>query len=78
MLTEIENDLQNIKSHSLNGLPKINDETSIQAFTIIPAPRNQTLQSLGFILDEPKIKDSTFSGSIASEMLYKRSNLYLR
>ena len=77
VLAEIENDLQNLKSHSLNGLPRINDETSMQAFTIISAPRNQTLQSLGFILDEPKKQDLTFSGSIVPEIIYKRSSLYL-
>ncbi|HCT3680074.1 hypothetical protein [Acinetobacter baumannii] len=77
ILTQIERDLYNVENHTEQGLPRTGDDLSTMAFTSIGASKNQVLQTLGFLDQETKEQPLTFSGSIKSETIYKRTGLYL-
>ncbi|WP_155858537.1 hypothetical protein, partial [Acinetobacter sp. NRRL B-65365] len=52
IVDEIEQDLENVEKHTLHGLPSIDNEISVVAFTSINASKNQTLQNIGFLVEK--------------------------
>lgn len=77
ILSEIETDLFNVKTYNLHGLPCNNNEPSTHEFIYIPCSKNQTLQTIGFVLEEVLDMPIDYSGTSQPKMIYKRTNLYL-
>ncbi|SSP30246.1 Uncharacterised protein [Acinetobacter pittii] len=78
ILTLIEQDLENLEEYyTQHGLTRSFDELGIMNFIHTNILRDQALQVIGFISEEPKEQSITYSGVSKPEITYKRTGLYL-
>ncbi|MCL6248406.1 hypothetical protein M5F00_11105 [Acinetobacter sp. ANC 4945] len=77
VLDQIQKDLNAVSKYSMHGLPRAGETLSTMAFTSNNTSKNQVLQTIGFIDEEPDQTPVTLSGSIKPKVIYKRTKLYL-
>lgn len=77
IVDEIELDLGNVNESSLQGLPDIEREVSLIAFTSINTSKNQTLQNIGFIVEKTESQELRLTGTFEPKLSYFRTELYL-
>jgi len=76
ILSEIETDLFNVKTYNPQGLPNNENDSSVYEFFHL-CSKNQTLQTIGFVLEDVLDMPIGYSGSVQPTMIYKRTGLYL-
>jgi hypothetical protein len=77
IVSEIETDLFNVKTYNPQGLPNNENDSSVYEFVHTPCAKNQTLQTIGFVLEDVLDIPINYSGSVQPKMIYKRTGLYL-
>lgn len=74
---EIEQNLENVEKHTLQGLPDKEREVSLMAFITIKISKNQTLQNIGFIEEKTESQELLHTGTFEPKLSYFRTKLYL-
>lgn len=74
---EIEQDLENVEKHTLQGLPDKEREVSLIAFITIKISKNQALQNIGFIEEKTESQELLQTGTFEPKLSYFRTKLYL-
>lgn len=74
---EIEQDLENVEKHTLQGLPDKEREVSLMAFITIKIAKNQALQNIGFIEEKTESQELLQTGTFEPKLSYFRTSLYL-
>lgn len=77
IVDEIEQDLEIVNKHTMHGLPSIENERSIYAFTGTNASKNQVLQNIGFLVEKTEKQELRMSGNFEPKLSYFRTGLYL-
>jgi len=74
---EIEQDLENVEKHTLQGLPDKERDVSLMAFISIKISKNQALQNIGFIEEKTESQELLHTGTFEPKLSYFRTKLYL-
>ncbi|EMN2536892.1 hypothetical protein RZ964_002540 [Acinetobacter baumannii] len=77
IVDEIEQDLEIVDKHTMHGLPSIENEMSIVAFTNTNASKNQVLQNIGFLVERTEKQELLMTGDFEPKLFYFRTRLYL-
>ncbi|EMR5776502.1 hypothetical protein J624_1097 [Acinetobacter baumannii 1062314] len=77
IVDEIQQDLEIVDKHTMHGLPTIENEISVYAFTGTNASKNQVLQNIGFLVEKTEKQELRMSGNFEPKLSYFRTGLYL-